>query len=499
MSEHNNTRPPVRRPIRVPEQRRPSQPAEPQAEARVKQAPAAPAAQVALAEREPAAPRQTEAARQIRRPAQQVQHPSQPAQRPVQQVQRPVQQAQLPTQPATQVQHPMQSAQRPAQQPTPAARPRPAGAARKRRRSKASIAWMVVRRTLLVILVLLLLVIVGVFSLCYTIANGPSPTIRNQLVLTATQTSAMKWVPGLFIPQEEVDRIVADSHVVREEEIDMSDFLPPAKTDDQGQPVDEWANAIDGMRFEMISGPTFKGYVLLIRDPARVYVSTSSDFKSGQPGMQIFTGVERDGAVAAINAGEFRDTGGGGDGGTPMGLTYSHGQMVWQDNLVRTFIGFDRDNKLFVAESMTRAKADSLGIRDAVSFQNGNTLITHEGESVRLHYNDANTGVAQRTAIGQRADGTVIMLVTDGRTAASLGATHNDVIDVMVSYGAVTAGMLDGGSSAMMYYRDWYEKYEVDISTLDANQRKGMVNKFKAFTPPRYIPTYFMVREEGAS
>ena len=358
---------------------------------------------------------------------------------------------------------------------------------------------MIVRRTLLVLLVILLLLVVAVFSLCYTIVNGPSPTIRNQLVLTATQTSAMKWAPGLFMPQEEVDRIVADSYVVREEEIDMSDFLPPAKTDEQGQPVDEWANAIDGMLFETITGPTFKGYVLLIKDPSRVYVSTSSDFTGGQPGMQIFAGVERDGAVAAINGGEFLDTGGGGDGGRPMGLTYSQGKMVWQDYLVRTFIGFDKNDRLFVAESMTRARADELGIRDAVSFQNGNTLITHEGESVRLHYNPANTGVAQRTAIGQRADGTVIMLVTDGRTAASLGATHDDIIDVLVSYGAVTAGMLDGGSSAMMYYRDWYEKYEVDLNTLDANQRKGMVNKFKAFTPPRFIPTYFMVKEESAS
>jgi hypothetical protein len=90
--------------------------------------------------------------------------------------------------------------------------------------------------------------------------------------------------------------------------------------------------------------------------------------------------------------------------------------------------------------------------------------------------------------------------LTDGRTAASLGATHNDIIDVMVGYGAVTAGMLDGGSSAMMYYRDWYTKYNVDVNTLDENQRKGMVNKFKAFTPPRFIPTYFMVTtEEGAS
>lgn len=367
---------------------------------------------------------------------------------------------------------------------------------RNTQRTAGQIAWLVIRRILVVILTLVLLLVVGVFALCYTVATGPSPTVRNWLVLTAMQTSAAKWVPGLFLSDEEVEQIVADSHVVRQEEINMDEFAPPVKTDEKGEPVDEWANAIDGMIYETISGPTFKGYVLLVRDPSRVYVSTASDFKSGQPGMQIFTGADRDGAIAAINGGEFWDDGGGGTGGQPMGLTYSRGKMVYQDWSTRTFIGIDKNDRLVVAESMTRTQADTLGIRDAVSFQNGNTLITNEDNKVTLHYNDDNTGKAQRTAIGQRADGTMILIVTDGRTAASLGATHNDIIDVMVSYGAVTAGMLDGGSSTMMYYRDWYTKYNVDVNTLDPNQRKGMVNKFKAFTPPRYIPTYFMVMPE---
>ena len=367
---------------------------------------------------------------------------------------------------------------------------------RSTKRTVGQTVWLVIRRILVVILTLILLAVVGVFALCYTIANGPSPTMRNQLVLTAMQTSAAKWVPGLFLPDEEVEQIVADSHVVRQEEIHMDEFAPPVKVDEKGEPVDEWANAIDGMIYETFSGPTFKGYVLLVKDPSRVYVSTASDFKSGQPGIQIFTAADRDGAIAGINGGEFWDDGGGGTGGQPLGLTYSRGKMVYQDWSTRTFIGIDKNDRLVVAESMTRAQADALGIRDAVSFQNGNTLITNEDNKVTLHYNDDNTGKAQRTAIGQRADGTMILLVTDGRTAASLGATHNDIIDVMVNYGAVTAGMLDGGSSTMMYYRDWYTKYDVDVSTLDPNQRKGMVNKFKAFTPPRSIPTYFMVMPE---
>lgn len=96
---------------------------------------------------------------------------------------------------------------------------------------------------------------------------------------------------------------------------------------------------------------------------------------------------------------------------------------VWDDGLRRTFIGFDKDNKLFVGEGTTKAEADALGIRDAVAFQTGNVLITNDGENVTYYYADSNTGVAQRTAIAQLADGTVIFLVTDGRTASSMGAT----------------------------------------------------------------------------
>ena len=133
-------------------------------------------------------------------------------------------------------------------------------------------------------------------------------------------------------------------------------------------------------------------------------------------------------------------------------------------------------------------------MRDAVSFQTGNVLITNDGTNVTYYYADSNTGVAQRTAIGQCADGTVIFLVTDGRTASSMGATRNEIIDTLISYGAVTAGMLDGGSSSMLYYRDYFTKYNIDRSQLDEYQKMGLVNKYKAFTNPRRIPTYFIVK-----
>lgn len=356
----------------------------------------------------------------------------------------------------------------------------------------------VVRRTVLGLLTLVFGAVYALLALCGTIANGPSPTVRNLLVLSAMQASATKWVPGLFLDDETVEQILAESRVINTDVISLEEYAQANRgaEDDGEQPEDEWADAQDGMLFRTISGSTYKAYILIVKDPSRVYVGTSSDYRSGRVGARIFDITERDDAVAAINGGEFYDVGGQGTGNTPIGLTYSLGKCVWDDGYRRTFIGFDSDNQMVVSEKMTRSEADKLGIRDAVSFQTGNVLIDHDGDNIHLYYADSNTGTAQRTAIGQRADGAVILLATDGRTASSLGATHNDVIDIMVSYGAVTAAMLDGGSSTMMYYEDYYTKYDIPTDTLDQYQLKGLVNKYKAFTNPRRIPTYFMVTKE---
>ena len=352
----------------------------------------------------------------------------------------------------------------------------------------------VIRRILLVLLTAILFTVGSLLAVCNTLANGPSKTARDKAVMSALQASATKWMPGLFLSSDTVEEIKKNSQVVVTDVKPITD-IPSGDGDGDTPTADKWANAIDGMIYENVNGTTFKGYVLLIKDPARVTVGVSSnDFAHATAGMRIFELADKYNAVAAINAGEFRDDGGVGTGYAPMGLTYSEGNCVWNDGLSRTFMGFDKNNRLYVAEGTTYAQAEELGMRDAVSFQTGNVLITNDGTNVPYYYADSNTGVAQRTAIGQCADGTVIFLVTDGRTASSMGATRNEIIDTLISYGAVTAGMLDGGSSSMLYYRDYFTKYNIDQSQLDEYQKMGLVNKYKAFTNPRRIPTYFIVK-----
>ncbi len=370
-------------------------------------------------------------------------------------------------------------------------------ARRHRKQSGWRVFFRVLGKCLVAVLAVVCVAVGGVFAAINTVAKGPSTTMRDQLVLMAMQASATKWVPGLFLDDETVQSIVDASHVVRKDVTPIDSFTETNKGNIGGKTEDDikW---VDGIYYTTVSGPTYRAYVMLIKDPARVYVGTT-DFATGA-GIRIFEIVEQENAVAAINAGEYHDNGGQGIGDLPIGLTYSKGKMVHSDWYTdRTFIGIDKNNKLVVKEGITVAEGEALAIRDGVCFQWGNVLITNDGTNVTTHYADKNTGTAQRTAIGQRQDGTIIMVVTDGRSASSLGATHNDIIDVMREFGAVTAGMLDGGSSTMMYYRDYWDILGIDYETLDEFQRKGIVNKYKAFTNPRKMPTYFVVAPEKSN
>ncbi len=371
----------------------------------------------------------------------------------------------------------------------------------------------IVGRVFISLGLVIVLLLVMVYSLVYAIANGPSVTLRDTLVNMAMQASATKWAPGLVLSSEEVDAILAAANAQNVEIIapGTSDLtgVQRVRTDNEGkhndpvttpepppqvdpEPEVDWSKAIDGIIFKVVNAPHCKAYVAVIKDPTRVYTATSSSFKGGSAGIRFWELAERDKVTMLINAGEYPDNGGGGNGSIPMGITYSNGKCVWDDGLTRTFIGFDKNNQMILREGLTRSEADRLGIRDGVCFQRNNILIQKNGDTISVKRR-GDTGVSQRTAIGQREDGAIIFIVTDGRTGASPGASYNDMIDLMLRFGAVNAGMLDGGSSSLMYYRDYYNIYNYDVSKLDKYQKMGLVNVYKAFTTPRRIPTYFAV------
>ena len=77
-----------------------------------------------------------------------------------------------------------------------------------------------------------------------------------------------------------------------------------------------------------------------------------------------------------------------------------------------------------------------------------------------------------RTAIGVTADGTLILMVNDGRQEKDgrYGSYGNELAAMMKNYGCVNAFNLDGGGSSIMYYRDG-DKFVLGNKYSDASER----------------------------
>lgn len=355
---------------------------------------------------------------------------------------------------------------------------------------KRSAAVRILCRSLLVVLTVIVLAVGGLSMILNLIFNGPSESARDVLTMSLLEASATKWVPGLFLGKEKVDEIRADVGTpLLEEFSDASQVIITSGTLNS----DEWKDHPDGIRIETVYGSTYTAHVMIVRDPSKVYLATSTDkFSLSIPGTRIHNQIETEGAIAAINAGAFNDDGSGSSyiGSLPVGMVISEGEIVWDDGQnYEGFVGFNQDNVLVVANSMDKTRAKELNIRDGCCF--GPVLLMN-GVVNQIEYS-SNSGYNPRTGIGQRADGAIIFVCIDGRQASSLGGTYSDLTNIMVEYGAVNACNLDGGSSTVMLYRDTYGLYgeEKKIWGNDI----AMINSYSLLQKdPRRMPTFFMVR-----
>ena len=253
---------------------------------------------------------------------------------------------------------------------------------------------------------------------------------------------------------------------------------------------DEWADFPDGIHIETYEGETFTAHIMVIRNPANVYLATSTDdFSTETPGISMDAAMDKENAIAAINASYFWDDGSGSlaVGSLPCGLVLSHNTVVWDKfhDLVpeKGFVGFNQENILIVSDTMTAEEASALGIRDGCA---GGPILMINGKPVDIGYH---SGYNPRTAIGQRADGAVLFVCAEGRNPESVGATYGDVIRIMEEYEAVNACMLRVDTASNMLYRDVYGRYGEAGETLIFNP----LYKDSPITLRR-MPTFWMVK-----
>lgn len=320
----------------------------------------------------------------------------------------------------------------------------------------------VLMRTGIILGILLLSLIATLYGAMWVICKGPSHSARDLFVNTCMETSFARLFPPLFLTGEEIAGIQAANAVLDTDDVTENDLNFPDSSR-SGEQAD--IEVID------IVGMTYKGKMLIIKDPSRVIVGTPQKFGEDAQGEKLDKMIERAGAIAGINAGGFADDNGVGNGGVPVGIVIKDGKLVFgSESAATTVIGMDNKNVLHVGR-MTAREALNKGMRDAVSF--GPALVVN-GKPAQ--FAGSGGGLNPRTAIGQREDGSVLLLVIDGRQPHSIGASHKDLAGIMVEHGAINAGNLDGGSSTMLYYNG------------------ELMNTCASLYGPRQIATAFLVK-----
>ena len=332
-----------------------------------------------------------------------------------------------------------------------------------------------------VLFITILLLLFAVYGVMYVLACGPSPTARRLFVMSVRETSAAYFLADWFLTPEEIAEIESSGASTPEPEdtdasliqIGAAGVADGGKDDDDGTDgyglVDDDG---DGIILEAITGSGYLGNLIVVLDPERMSFGTPSSF--GGSGLTLNQMAVQYDCVAGINGGGFYDPDGHGTGGIPIGMTIVDGKISYAtEGTSYPFVGFDGDYILHTGK-MTPDQAREKDIRFGCSF--GPVLVSN-GEPAS--FDILSSGVNPRTAIGQRADGAVLLLVIDGRQARSLGATYSDLADIMLQYGAVNACNLDGGSSSGMWFNGEY------------------INSRASLLGDRPIPTAFLVKKEA--
>ncbi|MDD5603553.1 MAG: phosphodiester glycosidase family protein [Eubacteriales bacterium] len=294
---------------------------------------------------------------------------------------------------------------------------------------------------------------------------GPFQNVKKTMVGMSWATLNHQYIARAFLSQQAIERIIGNDFAVN-----------PMDENEGIQKLDFSVVHTDKIDIYNIRGTTFQGKLMVVYDPTRIAVGYSNQMPlSGETTSTI---AKRSNAIAAINAGGFKDSpesGWTGTGGIPYGFIIHNGKIIYDEeqdeSLPQETVAFTSDGMLIVGYH-TIDSLKKIGIKEGITF--GPALIVN-GRPTIPEGSDGGWGYAPRTVIGQRANGEVLLLVVDGRSISSFGASLADCMNILLAQGCVNAANLDGGSSATMYYNG------------------KVINKPSNSLGERAVPTVFMV------
>lgn len=311
------------------------------------------------------------------------------------------------------------------------------------------------------------------------ICHGPSESAKELFATTILETGQLKFLANVFLSKDELQKIV-DKNSLQDMDVEVDENLINTEGNKEKELIE----------IHNVSGDGFEGTMMVVNDPSKISLATT--YPWSEYGKELGVIVDEAVANAGVNGGIYYSS--GNKGGRPYGVTVSNGEIQditlgWSGLYL---IGFDENNLLRIIslEGMNKSAVEKMvkeeKIRDAISFQeessdanNHFVKLIINGEKREL--SGKGSGQNPRTAIGQRKDGSVLILVTDGRGKnGHLGATASDLIEIMAEYGAVNAANVDGGSSSSLYYNKKYLRTSVTFYYTNSSWR---------------LPTAFVVKD----
>lgn len=304
-------------------------------------------------------------------------------------------------------------------------------------------------------------VIMSIFMVCYItgctafiiLLYSPYERFRTWLITTAMMTMDHQYLCQWFYNEDQINEIMSQNYIVETEEDTDPELIKQQIEASYNEYERELLIHEEGQAYKIVKFEVngADAYMAAIFDPSKIKLETTQQI--GILGDYVTNMAARNNAVMAINAGGFVD-GPESKGEFPTGITIVNGQIITNNNYGYAtnsggIIGFTNDNVLVLLKDKSAEEALELGVRDAVTW--GPFLVVNGKPSVVS--GNGGWGGGARSAIGQRQDGTILFLQVGSNSYRTTGAGMEDLVEIMVRYGAYNAANLDGGTSSVLALR----------------------------------------------
>lgn len=298
---------------------------------------------------------------------------------------------------------------------------------------------------------------------------GPFKNLKEYYITTAMTTLSHQYLATMLFSEDEINKVMEKNSFDGDKNSSI-DEIKIEEAEVIKEQISEPKDIYDGIKLIDISNDRYKGYILIVDNSKRVSLGIPDTL--GKKGKKLDEIVKQENGIAGINAGGFEDEGGTGNGGFPLGVLIHEGNVVsGKEGQNYPVIGID-DKGVLILGTYNLQRMRELNIKEGVTFH---PFLIVDGEPM-IKNGNGGWGVAPRTAIGQRKDGSIVMLTIDGRQVGSLGATLREVQDLLLQYDVYNGANLDGGASTTIYYKD------------------NIINKPSSKYGPRDLPSAFVVK-----